>query len=190
MNPFRDDNWVHPTAHVAIEAHSRMGKGNHIGAFCFIGENVIIGDNNTIDPFACIGTDGEYRGKDSQGIVQIGHNNHVGEFVTIHLPTEGKTHIGSDSMIMTKCHIAHDVWVGDSVTIAPMTSLGGFVEIRNFSNLGQGVIVHPRVVVGEGCMIGMNATITKHTGIWRKYVNVNEDIGENTKGRERWQKNQ
>ena len=91
------------------------------------------------------------------------------------------TLIGDNNYIMHGCHIAHDCKLMDEINIAPLTSLGGFVKIFSYANLGQGVIVHPRLNIGKGSMIGMNATVTKDVpkfetwaGTPAKFLKMNE----------------
>lgn len=146
---FDNQNDIDPTAQIGPDV--TIGKGNVIGAFTVIKGTVIIGDNNYIAPFVCIGEPPEYRNRKAEGKIVIGNNNRISEFVAVQMPTLTElTIIGNDNMIMDKCHIAHDCKIGNGVNIAPMTSLGGSVLIDCYCNLGQSVVIHPRLMVGKG----------------------------------------
>lgn len=154
-------NDIDPTALIGPDV--TIGKCNVIGAFTVIKGRVIIGDNNYIAPFVCIGEPPEYRGKAANGIIKIGSGNRISEFVAVQLPAlSGITSIGDDNYIMDKCHVAHDCHVGNEVNIAPLTSLGGSVTVEDFANLGQKVVIHPRLTIGRGAMVGMGAVVTKN----------------------------
>ena len=82
---------------------------------------------------------------------------------------------------MHGCHVAHDNYIWDDVTIAPLTSLGGMVQIGEGATLGQHVVIHPRLKVGQYAMIGMNATVTRDVpefetwiGSPAKFMKINE----------------
>jgi UDP-N-acetylglucosamine acyltransferase len=95
-------------------------------------------------------------------MIEIGDNNIIREFTTIHLPTiKKKTIIGSNCYIMAYCHIAHDAIVHDSVILANKTTLSGHVEIFNHANLGLGVNIHQFCKIGAYSLIGMGNSISK-----------------------------
>lgn len=158
-------NIIHSSA--IVSPNCIIGNGNYIGPYAVIEDNVILGNNNWIGPLVTIGQPGEYKnppeGFDvSKGKVKIGNGNTIREHTAIQASVmTNSTIIGDNNFIMEKCHIAHDCVIGDNVIIAPLTSLGGSVCIENDSNLGQGVIIHPRLKIGRGSMLGMNSTITK-----------------------------
>ena len=178
------DNNIDPTA--LIGPNVSIGKGNTIGAFTVIKGRVMIGNNNYIAPHVVIGEPAEYRippedyCKDP--MISIGNNNRISEFCAIQMSILTKqTLIGDNNYIMHGCHIAHDCLIGSNVNISPLTSLGGYVSIENNANLGQGVIIHPRLHIGKGSMIGMNATVTKSVpdfetwiGSPAKFLKMNE----------------
>lgn len=148
-----------------------IGKGTYIGHYAVVEDNVTIGENCHIGHHAVIGSPGEYIGKRSTGVVQIGDNVTLREFVTVHAPVlSGKTVIEDGCFVMTKCHIAHDCRIEKGVVMAPQSSMGGGVRIGEKSNFGQGVIVHPRLKIGSVCMLGMNATITKDVPDYQTWV--------------------
>ena len=166
---FDSENEIDPTAIIGPDV--TIGKGNKIGAYVVITGRVIIGNDNYISPFVCIGEPGEYRDRTGNGTVIIGNNNKIREFVAIQGPVlTDKTSIGDNCMIMHGCHVSHDNCIEDDVTIAPLTSFGGMVQIFEGATLGQHVVIHPRLKVGKYAMIGMNATVTKDVPEFETWV--------------------
>ena len=167
-----DHNEIDHTA--IIETGAVIGKGNTIGPYAVIRHNAIIGDNNYIGPHVVIGEPAEYRihpeGKNDTKVI-IGNRNRISEFVAVQsgILTEA-TEIGDDCYIMHGAHIAHDNKIGNSVTIAPLTCVGGSVVVGAFANIGMSVTIHPRITIGTGAMIGMNATVTKDVPLWQTWV--------------------
>jgi UDP-N-acetylglucosamine acyltransferase len=45
--------------------------------------------------------------------------------------------------------------------MAPSANIGGHCSIFESANLGMAAVVHQRVKIGAGCMVGMNSTVTK-----------------------------
>ncbi len=151
---------IHPTA--VIEGDVQIGNGTIIDAHVYIKGPAIIGRNNHIRPGAVIGTDGESRGTPSVGTIIIGDNNLISDLTTIQRSIgDRNTEIGNDCFFMAHSHLGHDVKLGNEVTIAPGTVIGGHAVIQDGANIGMGTMVHQFATVGAYCMIGMNSTITK-----------------------------
>lgn len=209
MEPIKNSNRIHHDAQVSPNAI--IGQGNIICKGVIIHDNVILGNNNYIGPYTVIGEPGEYRNPPQvddvayecvgettvflrkAGKIVIGNNNKIRELVAIQAPVlDETTSIGNDNYIMEKTHVAHDCRIGNEVTISPGVVLGGRVRIMNKANLGINASIHPRMVIGEGAMIGMGAIITRPVGPWTKVVSVNKILGFNTRGMEKagWTKEQ
>jgi len=160
-----------------------IGEGNYIGPNCYIGPNVIIGNNNRIEGFSSIGTPPEYRGMtDDFGSVRIGDNNVIREFTTINSSVKKCTEIKNRCLLMKGSHVGHDAVIEDDVTLSCNSLVGGFSHLMKGCNIGLGVAIHQRVVIGAYCMIGMNSCVTRKSEIipGRKYVgNPARDIGPN-----------
>lgn len=62
---------------------------------------------------------------------------------------------------MAYCHIAHDCVVRDNVTMANQATLGGFVHVNDFANIGLNVAIHQFCIIGEYAMVGMGNTILR-----------------------------
>lgn len=158
------DNYIHPTAQIGPDVV--LGKGNYIGPFCIIG---FPAEHKA------------FWGLPQKGVV-IGNNNVFTGLVTIDSGTEKATTIGNNCWFLKHSHAGHDAEIGDEVTISCGAKVGGHAIIHSRSNIGLNACIHQRVRVPEGCMIGMNAAVTKKTELspFRKYAGVPaKDIGSN-----------
>jgi len=172
-----------------VSPKAKIGKNVEIGINCIIGDSVEIGDgskimsnvviegntiigiNNQIFPFACIGTnpqDLKYKGEKNQII--IGDKNIIREYVTINPGTEQGglvTTIGNNNLFMISSHIAHDFTIGDNVIIANNVPVAGHCFIDNDSIIGGNAAVQQFCHIGKGAMIGgmtgVNKSIIPHT---------------------------
>jgi UDP-N-acetylglucosamine acyltransferase len=112
-----------------------------------------IGSRNRIYPHATLGAapqDRSFRGEST--MLVVGDDNEFRESVTVHRGTPkggGVTRIGSGCIFMVGSHVAHDCTVGDGVTLANVTSLGGHVVVESRVVTGGHVAVAPFVRVGE-----------------------------------------
>jgi UDP-N-acetylglucosamine acyltransferase len=93
--------------------------------------------------------------------IHIGDRNVIREQVSIQAPHEGETRIGDDCYMMTKSHLPHDGVLQDGVVVACAVLIGGHGRIGAGSNLGLGAVLHQRLVVGPGAMVGMGSVVTK-----------------------------
>jgi UDP-N-acetylglucosamine acyltransferase len=134
-------------AHVVLEGPTRLGSGNVLHPFCAIG---------------CAPQDLKYHGEPTR--LEIGDNNQIREYVTIHRGTVGGgglTRIGSHCLIMAYAHIAHDCRVGDNVIMANAATLAGHVTIEDNAVVGAFSPVHQFVRVGGYSYIGGGTIITQ-----------------------------
>lgn len=175
-------NKIHSTA--VIGEKVKMGKGNVIGENVVIDGNIFIGDDNKIGPgtiiqnnvkigdsnefvaYVSVGSLGEMGTKGDlfveDGFVEIGSKNKVREFVTINSPVRNKKTVISDNCyLMSKSHVPHDAELGDNVTMATSSIIGGGTVVQNYAYIGLGSITHQWRAIGESSMIGMQAANTK-----------------------------
>ncbi|MDO9172016.1 MAG: acyl-ACP--UDP-N-acetylglucosamine O-acyltransferase [bacterium] len=164
---------IHPTA--VVHPDARLGHGVKVGPFAIIGPHVEIGPEceigstvlieghttlgrgNRIFHGAAIGTepqDLKYRGELSY--VEIGDNNVIREYVTVHLATgdNEKTRIGDGNMLMAYVHVAHNCLIQDHCILANAVNLAGHVEIGRWAIVGGMTPVHQFVRIGEHAFIG------------------------------------
>lgn len=171
---------IHET--VVIGRHTEIGKGFTIEPYAVIGDDVLIGDGcvigahgilregtilgsrTRVDSFAVVGGDPQDLSFDPavESGVRIGEDTILREGVTIHRSSKpgGYTEIGDSALLMAHSHVAHDCLVGDRVILTNNVMLAGHVRVDSDAFLAGGAGVHQFVRVGEGVMVGGNATIT------------------------------
>jgi len=136
-----------------VGAGVRVGEGTQVVAQATLLGPATIGRNNRVFPHATIGAapqDRSYGGEPTELVV--GDDNVFRESVTVHRGTargSGVTRVGSGGLYMVGTHVAHDCVVGDAVTFANYTSLGGHVRVQDRVVTGGHVAVAPFCVVGE-----------------------------------------
>ncbi|EMD30093.1 acyl-ACP--UDP-N-acetylglucosamine O-acyltransferase family protein [Amycolatopsis azurea] len=189
-------NRIHPTA--IIGEGVELGEDNVIGPFTVIVGPTRVGDGNWIGPHVTIGTPAEDRGRehpaawetapngdpdhDGHGVV-IGSRNRIREYVSVHQGTWRTTTVGDGGYFLRGSHIAHDCLVEDAVTVASNVITGGHCHIWSGANLGMGAILHQRVVIGPGAMVGMSSAVRKEVGAFTIAVgNPARVTGVNTVG--------
>jgi UDP-N-acetylglucosamine acyltransferase len=164
---------IHPTAVVHPEA--RIGHGTKIGPYaiigpyveigpnCEIGSSVLIdgrtrlGRNNRVFHGAAIGSEPQdLKYADEVSYVDIGDDNVIREYVTIHLATgeNEKTRVGSGNLLMAYVHVAHNCVIHDHCILANAVNLAGHVEVGNWAIIGGMTPVHQFVRIGDHAFIG------------------------------------
>ena len=199
---------IHPTA--IVSPNATIGKGVKIDAYVLIGDDVVVGDETLIGPHSrfdgptIIGKRNRFTGHCSVGTppqdlkykgertsLEIGDDNLVREFVTLNRGTEsglGKTLIGSNNLLMTAVHVAHDCIVGSNVIMANAATLAGHVLIEDHSNVGAFTSVHQFCRVGQYAFIGGYSVVTRDALPYIKTVGARGDAniyGINTIGLDR-----
>jgi UDP-N-acetylglucosamine acyltransferase len=172
---------LHPTA--IIDARAQVHPTCKIGPYCVIGPDVELGEgcellsqvaiqgptkagaNNRFYPFCAIGMapqDLSYAGEPTR--LEIGDHNQIRECVTISRGTSkggGLTRVGSHTLVMAYCHIAHDCLIGDHVIMANGATLGGHVVVEEWAVVGALCPVHHFVRIGTHSFVGGGTTVTK-----------------------------
>jgi len=70
------------------------------------------------------------------------------------------TRIGSNCLVMSGSHIAHDAQIGNNVVISSNVLFGGHVVIADDVTVGGGAGLHQFVKIGKGAMIGGMSAVT------------------------------
>ncbi|MCF2950148.1 acyl-ACP--UDP-N-acetylglucosamine O-acyltransferase [Paraglaciecola aquimarina] len=164
---------IHSTA--IIHSSVKLGENVSIGPFCVIDADVSIGDNcvfeshvvvkgkttigknNHFYQFGSIGEDCQdkkYAGEPTELV--IGDNNIFREGVTVHRGTvqdQCVTSIGSNNLIMTYVHIAHDCVIGNNSILATHATLAGHVHVGDWVIMGGMTAAH------QFCHIGSHSFI-------------------------------
>lgn len=170
---------IHPTALVSPKAE--LGEGVVIGHCAIVEDNVVIGDHSRVEPFASVKSytrmgknntihsyamvggipqDLKFHGEESW--LEMGNNNHVREFATLHRGTEGGggvTKIGDGNLLMAYTHIAHDCRLGNQIIMSNAATLAGHVIV------GDGAILGGLCAVHQFCRIGTHAFVGGMSGI-------------------------
>jgi UDP-N-acetylglucosamine acyltransferase len=168
---------IHPTA--IVDSRARIAETAEIGPYCIVGAEVeigprsrllaniflegptSIGEDNLFFPYSTIGVasqDLKYQGERAE--THIGNRNRIREFVTIHRGTAGGgllTSIGSDNLLMTHAHVAHDVRIGDHVILGNGVGIAGHVIIEDWADIAPYSGVH------QFCRIGRHAFIDPYS---------------------------
>jgi len=154
---------VGPFAVIGPEA--RLGEGVRIDAHACVLGRTTIGARTRVYSHACLGGEPQDRFPDGEPqALEIGCDNRIREFVTIHVGTErggGRTRLGDDNLVMNNAHIAHDCQVGDHCIITGPGGLAGHVVIEDHAVLGAFTGVHQFCRVGESTMCAGNAKLRK-----------------------------
>ncbi|MEI6167223.1 MAG: acyl-ACP--UDP-N-acetylglucosamine O-acyltransferase [bacterium] len=172
---------IHPSA--IVHEGALLGVDVEIGPYSIIGPNVKLGDRTKVMPqvfldghtsmgaecivfpFASIGSqtqDLKYK-VGNKTYVEIGDRTTVREYVTINSGTmDGEvTKVGSGSLIMAYCHVAHGCKVGNRVIMANNASLSGDVLVEDDVVIGGMSGIHQFTRIGTCAMIGGLAKITQ-----------------------------
>lgn len=181
IQPQSEGRQIHPSAIVSPRA--RIGAGCYIGPYVTIGDQVELGDGVRIDshgvidgrtrigaethiyPFVSIGLppqDLKFAGEETE--TEIGRRNRIREFVTIHRGTKGGggiTKIGDDCFFMAQAHIAHDCLIGNDVIMANAATLAGHVTVEDGANIGAYSGVHQFCRIGREAYVGGYSVVVK-----------------------------
>jgi UDP-N-acetylglucosamine acyltransferase len=165
-----------------IHPDAKIGKDVKIDAFVTIQKDVVIGDGTWIGPNAVI-MDGSKIGKNCKifpgaviagepqdmkyqgeySTVEIGDNTAIHEFATINRGTnaKGKTVVGSNCLLMSYTHVAHDCIIKDNCILGSYAGLAGEVEVDSFAIVSPGSLVHQFVRIGSHVMIQGGSKVVK-----------------------------
>ena len=143
--------------HTIIGPKVKIGNGTVVGANVVIEGNTVIGENCNIFTGAIIGNppqDLKYKGEDTK--VVIGDRCTIREYVTVNRGTisAGETKVGSDCLLMSYVHIAHDCRVGNRVILANNATLAGHVEIEDGAIIGGLTPIHQFTKIGTLAIVG------------------------------------
>ncbi len=173
---------IHPLA--TVHPHAKIGENVIIDAYAYIDEHVEIGDGTHILPHATIfnyakigknckvfpgavvsAIPQDLKFMDEVSYVQIGDNVTIRECATINRGTQasgkGVTKIGSNTLIMSYVHVAHDCNVGSHCILTSYTGIAGETVVEDWAILGGGSLAHQFSHVGTHAMVGGGSKINK-----------------------------
>ena len=170
---------IHPSAFISPTA--QLGENVSVGPCAVIEDDTVIGDNCEIHAFASIkqytrmgakniihsyamvgGIPQDLKFAGEVSYLEIGDNNSVREFSTLHRGTEGGggcTRIGNNNLFMAYTHVAHDCQIGNGVVMSNSATLAGHVAVEDGAILGGLSAVH------QFCRIGRYSFVGGMTGI-------------------------
>lgn len=171
---------VHPTAIISSDA--TLGENVEIGPFVIVGDGCVVGDECQLSARATlekdvrlgrgvkvgIGTvlggapqDLKYGGE--RTFVEIGDFTVIREYSTINRGTSEsfRTTVGSDCLLMSYVHLAHDCHVGNGVILANGVQLAGHVVIDDKATISGLSAVHQFVRIGRNSFIGGCSRVSK-----------------------------
>ncbi|MBQ0044963.1 MAG: acyl-ACP--UDP-N-acetylglucosamine O-acyltransferase [Bacteroidales bacterium] len=173
---------IHPLA--TVHPNAKLGENVEVGPYAYIEEFVEIGDGCKILPHATIfnyvkmGKDctvfpGAVIGAIPQDLkfdgevtyVEIGDRVNIRECATINRGTKasgkGVTKVGSDTLLMSYTHVAHDCCVGNHCILVSYVGIAGETEVADWAILGGGTVAHQFSKIGTHAMVGGGSKINK-----------------------------
>jgi UDP-N-acetylglucosamine acyltransferase len=171
---------VHPTA--LIDESAELAEGVVVGPYSIVGPNVrigartelashvlierdtVVGEDCRISHGAVLGTDPQdlkYHGEPTE--LRVGDRTVIREYATLNRGTSasGVTRVGSDCMLMSYVHVAHDCHLGDHVILSNAVNMAGHVTIGEWAIIGGMTPIHQFVRVGAHSFIGGQSRISK-----------------------------
>ena len=185
---------IHPTVQIAPEA--KIGKNVTIGPYTVVG-NAIIGDGCVIDTHvriyddvvmgngcnikagAVLGGAGFGFEKDEEGNrfrfpqiggLILGDDVEVGANTCIDRGALSDTVIGNHTKINNLCHIAHNNQIGRNVVVAGCVNISGSCVIEDYVWISPNVSLRGFNHLGEGCIVGTGAVVTKDIPVGETWV--------------------
>ena len=173
---------IHPLA--TVHPGAKLADSVEVGPYAYIDDNVEIGENTKILPHATIfsyvkiGCDcsvfpGAVVGAIPQDLkfdgeityVEIGDRVNIRECATINRGTKasgkGVTRIGSDTLIMSYVHVAHDCNVGNHCILVSYVGIAGETDVEDWAIIGGGTKVHQFSKIGTHAMVGGGTGVNK-----------------------------
>ncbi|MCU0785926.1 MAG: UDP-3-O-(3-hydroxymyristoyl)glucosamine N-acyltransferase [Verrucomicrobia bacterium] len=180
---------VDPTAHVGpycvvgervrIGARAVLHGGNHVGADCRLGDDVMLFPNVTLYPrtelgqrvrvhagtvigadgFGYVPDQGTHRKVPQIGNVIIGDDVEIGANVTIDRGALGPTVIGKGTKIDNLVQIAHNVEIGEHCLVVAQVGIAGSTKLGNY------VVLAGQVGIAGHLKIGNQVTVAAQSGV-------------------------
>ena len=173
---------IHPLA--TVHPNAKLGENVEVGPYAYIEEHVEIGDGSKLLPHAtifnyvkmgknCTVFPGAVVGAVPQDLkfdgevtyVEIGDNVNIRECATINRGTmasgRGVTKIGSNVLLMSYTHVAHDCTVGNNCILVSYVGIAGETDVDDWAIIGGSTVAHQFSRVGTHAMVGGGSKINK-----------------------------
>lgn len=147
----------------------RPTRGIH--STVYIGDNVHIGQNVTVNPYSVIGSEGfgYVRNEENKlekfehvGGVIIEDNVAIGALTTVDRGTLGNTVVGEGTKIDSHVHVGHNVIIGKHCVITAFVMIGGSSKVGDYCWLAPCACIRDGITIGKHVMVGMGAVVTKN----------------------------
>ena len=97
--------------------------------------------------------------------VEIGDNVNIRECATINRGTKASgrsvTKIGSNVLIMSYAHVAHDCTVGNNCILVSYVGIAGETDVEDWATLGGSTVAHQFSRIGKHAFVGGGSKINK-----------------------------
>jgi UDP-N-acetylglucosamine acyltransferase len=95
--------------------------------------------------------------------LRVGDRTVIREYATLNRGTSasGVTQVGSDCMLMSYVHVAHDCRIGNHVILSNAVNMAGHVSIEDWAIVGGMTPIHQFVRVGQHAFVGGQSRISK-----------------------------
>ena len=171
---------VHASA--IVSSRAKLGERVEVGPFAIIGEGCEVGDDSHIAARATLerdvklgvgvkvgigsvlgGAPQDLKYAGEQTTVEIGDGTVIREFATINRGTSQSfwTSVGSNCLLMSYVHLAHDCHLGNGVILGNSVQLAGHVTIGDRATLSGLSGVHQFVRIGRNAFIGGCSRVSK-----------------------------
>src|SRR5437868_12728171 len=196
---------IHPSA--IISRTAEVASDVDVGAFAIIGDNCTVPSGCIIAPRATLernvtlgqnvqvgmGTilggppqDLKFAGEETT--VEIGDGTVIREYTTINRGTSQsfRTTVGSNCLLMSYVHLAHDCHIGNNVILSNVVQLAGHVTVEDKAIVSGLSAAHQFVRIGRQSFIGGCSRVSKDIPPFLKAVgNPVKLYGLNTVGLQR-----
>jgi UDP-N-acetylglucosamine acyltransferase len=155
-----DDTVVGPYA--VLDGKIKVGPGCIIDQGARLIGTITLGKNNRIGAYSVVGEKPQHlKYADEPTSVEMGDNNIIREFVTIHRGTthSWRTRIGNGNFFMATSHVAHDCIVGNNCVFANGALLAGHCTVADNVVLSGHAALHQFCKIGRiGMISGVSAS--------------------------------
>jgi UDP-N-acetylglucosamine acyltransferase len=171
---------IHPTA--IVHPSAKLASNITVGPYAVVEEDVEIGEDCQIAGHSVIkrytriaartriyehavigGEPQDVKFKDERSYLEIGEDNLIREFCTLHRASgeEQVTRVGSRNFFMVGVHVAHNCIIGDDNIFANDVALAGHIVIEDHVFLSNNVGAHQFVRMGRHAMVGGKSKIVQ-----------------------------
>lgn len=159
--------FIHPTAfvHVDVWVGQDVFVGPHASVSC-----AVIDDGCQIQSGARIGQMGHgfsfdpedgWTPKDHPFGIVLERDVFIGANTCVDRGSWRDTRIGRGTKIDNLVHIAHNVFTGSDCCLIAGAEVSGSCQLGDRVYIGPNACVRERLEIGEGCIVGMGAVVTK-----------------------------